>query len=450
MSDYHRIPGVRVRFAPSPTGYLHVGGARTALFNWLFARRHEGVFVLRIEDTDEARNTPEALQAIYDGLTWLGIDWDEGPTADGGQKGECGPYRQSQRKPVYDRYLALLQESGHVYDDGGAIRFRSPRKEIVVDDQVCGQVRIDRSQEPDMTLRRPDGSYIFHFVNVVDDIEMGITHVIRGEDHLMNTPKHIELFEALGKQPPVYAHIPLFLNENGSKMSKRDLGASVYTYQSESFCPEAVCNYLCLLGWSPKDDRVKLTMDEVMSLFDWDHLNRSASKFDYQKCLWLNSQYLAERSQEAYFAQVRHWLHQNAGNLVTAAGDKLEAALLLMRPKVKHVPEVSQHLSMLFDDHYATDTAGMAKVAGNAQSGVIYQGIIEGLQLAEDWSEAGIQATLAGVAEKLGVKPGALLFPLRLAVTGATTGVDLLPALVLLGQAKVLGRIQRRSGEILA
>ena len=185
-------PPVRVRFAPSPTGYLHVGGARTALFNWLFARHHQGTFILRIEDTDAARNTPEALAAIYDGLQWLGIDWQEGPDVGG----PCGPYLQSQRHDIYARHLDTLLASGQAYDDNGAIRLRSPKKRVSFHDQIIGPISIDRSQENDTALRRSDGSYIFHFVNVVDDIEMGITHVLRGEDHVMNTPKHIEIFEA--------------------------------------------------------------------------------------------------------------------------------------------------------------------------------------------------------------------------------------------------------------
>ena len=220
---------VRVRFAPSPTGYLHIGGARTALFNWLFARHHGGKFVLRIEDTDMKRNTEEAMAAIYEGLEWLGLNWDEGPHVGG----EFGPYLQSERTELYERYLKKLQDAGHIYEDQGALRFRSPREHVIVDDIVCGRIDFDLSNpatHPDMTIRRPDGSWIFHFVNVIDDLEMKISHVIRGEDHLSNTPKHIELIRALGATPPHYAHIPLILNRDGTKMSKRDAGARVEYY----------------------------------------------------------------------------------------------------------------------------------------------------------------------------------------------------------------------------
>jgi glutamyl/glutaminyl-tRNA synthetase len=226
---------VRVRFAPSPTGFLHVGGARTALFNWLFARHHDGTFLLRIEDTDKSRERQEAVQVIYDGLHWLGLEWDEGAEIGG----EYGPYFQSERNEIYETYLNRLQEKGVVYEDEGAIRFRSPGKAVIVDDIVCGRIEFDRSMEPDMTIRRPDGSWIFHFVNVVDDIEMKISHVIRGEDHLTNTARHIELYQALGTAPPGFAHIPLILNRDGSKMSKRDAGASVTTYVEQGYAPEA-------------------------------------------------------------------------------------------------------------------------------------------------------------------------------------------------------------------
>ena len=240
---------VRTRFAPSPTGYLHVGGARTALFNWLFARKHGGIFVLRVEDTDQARNTEEARKAIFDGMNWLGLDWDEGE----GIGGDHGPYNQSERTAIYQKHFDTLMKAGRVYEDDGAWRFRFERKPIVMNDLVAGEVTIDYTDEsntPDMVIRRSDGSFVFHFVNVVDDLEMKISHVSRGEDHLMNTPKHLQLFEALGVTPPQYAHIPLILNADGSKMSKRDEGAAVSDYATKGFLSPATVNFLALLGLS--------------------------------------------------------------------------------------------------------------------------------------------------------------------------------------------------------
>src|ERR1700741_5265242 len=290
---------VRVRFAPSPTGFLHIGGARTALFNWLFARHHGGKFVLRIEDTDMKRNTEEAMAAIYEGLQWLGLGWDEGPHVGG----EFGPYLQSERTELYERYLRKLQDTGHIFEDQGAVRFRSPREHVIVDDIVCGRIDFDLSNpatHPDMTIRRPDGSWIFHFVNVVDDLEMQITHVIRGEDHLSNTPKHVELYHALGAQPPAFAHIPLILNHEGKKLSKRDGGSSVAYFMEAGYAPEALRNYLCLLGWSPKDNREILPLEEVLELFELESINRRNAIFDLDKCFWLNGQYILQMSLERF------------------------------------------------------------------------------------------------------------------------------------------------------
>src|SRR6266481_6801394 len=265
----------RVRFAPSPTGFLHIGGARTALFNWLYARHTGGTFILRIEDTDAARNTQEAVNVILTGLRWLGLDWDEGPInadATGPGKGDCGPYFQSQRKENYQRRVEALLSHGLAYEHEGAIKFKMQREPIIIPDLVVGQVRrelTDREElDPDFVIVRSDGQPVFHLVNVVDDLEMNITHVIRGEDHLSNTAKHVALFRGFGAEPPQYAHLPLILNRDGTKMSKRDQGASLTSYMGEGFAPEAVVNYLCLLGWSPKDNREVMPVQEIVQLFD--------------------------------------------------------------------------------------------------------------------------------------------------------------------------------------
>src|SRR5438067_6617879 len=294
---------VRVRFAPSPTGFLHIGGARTALFNWLYARHTGGTFILRIEDTDVARNTQEAVDVILQGLRWLGLGWDEGPLtseATGPAKGEHGPYFQSQRKENYQRRVEALLSRGLAYEHKGAIKFKMPREPMVVPDLVVGDVTralTDREQaEPDFVLVRSDGQPLFHLVNVVDDLEMAITHVIRGEDHLSNTPKHLALFRAFGVEPPKYAHIPLILNPDGSKMSKRDQGASLGTYIEEAYVPEALFNYLCLLGWSPKANREKVSRSEVVEIFDLPQILRANARFDLTKLRWLNREYLREMS----------------------------------------------------------------------------------------------------------------------------------------------------------
>ncbi|MGH7936336.1 MAG: glutamate--tRNA ligase, partial [Chthoniobacterales bacterium] len=340
---------IRVRFAPSPTGFLHIGGARTALFNWLFVRGQGGTLVLRIEDTDEARNTAEATRAIYDGLRWLGIEWDEGPQLGG----NLGPYFQSERKEIYERHLRRLEEAGHIFEDKGAIRFRSPREHVIVDDIVCGRIDFDLTNpetHPDMTIRRPDGSWIFHFVNVVDDIEMKISHVIRGEDHLSNTPKHIELYRALGAEPPHFAHIPLILNLDGSKMSKRDTGSSLSTYIDEGFLPEAVRNYLCLLGWSPKDDREKIPIEEVVSLFELEKIHRKDAAFDLAKCTWLNGEYVRELPDERFQALALIALKHAGIDTTKFADDYVRTALETCKGTFKIFSELPAYAGFYFTD----------------------------------------------------------------------------------------------------
>src|ERR1700749_3909252 len=294
------MESVRVRFAPSPTGMFHIGSARTALFNWLYARHTGGTFILGIEDTDAARKKPEYVEVILKGMQWLGLNWDEGPQPDGTVKGDKGPYFQSQRAAIYKTYVDKLLAEGKAYEFEGGVKSRPPKTPIIVPDLICGNISFDRTNEPDLVIQRKDGSPVFHLVNVVDDIEMGVTHVIRGEDHLSNTHKHLALIEALGATPPKYAHIPLILNPNGSKMSKRDTGASLMTYVEEGYAPEAVVNYLCLLGWSPKGNREKVPVNEVVELFDLPQILRHNSRFDLNKLHWLNGEYIREMTSDRF------------------------------------------------------------------------------------------------------------------------------------------------------
>lgn len=435
---------IRVRFAPSPTGYLHVGGARTALFNWLFARRNGGTFVLRIEDTDKARNTEPAMQAIFDGLSWLGLDWDEGPRVGG----DRGPYFQSERDDVYARYAAKLQDAGHVYtDETGALRFRLPRKPIVFDDMVCGRIEVDRSKsqsrdgslEADMTIRRADGGWIFHFVNVVDDVEMGITHVIRGEDHLSNTPKHIELYQALGATPPTFGHIPLILNKDGTKMSKRDQGAAVASYIDGGYAPEAVDNYLCLLGWSPKDDTEKMDLAEVVSRFDFANVNRKSAVFDLDKCNWLNAQYLMHMPMERYIELARPWL-QKAG--IEAADANLLPVLSLVKEKVKFLTELPDWVSYFFTEAYAFQPDAEEKLRKPGALDRLDQ-ITEAYRALPTWDAASLETALKTAAGAHGVKAAEFVHPARTAVSGRTVGPSLYHMLEVLGRDRVLARFAR-------
>ena len=428
---------VRVRFAPSPTGYLHVGGARTALYNWLFARHHGGKFILRIEDTDEARNTDEARRAIFDGMNWLGLDWDEGPEAGG----DCGPYFQSQRKSIYDSHLAKLEAAGRVYEDNGAIRFKFSRVPITVPDLVCGDVQFAATEEPDMTIRRPDGSYIFHFVNVVDDIEMRITHVLRGEDHLPNTWKHIDLYRALGSEPPCFGHIPLLLNPSGSKMSKRDEGASIASYIEAGFLPQAVFNYLCLLGWTPKLDGEKFSAEDAVRAFDISDVHHSNARFDMVKCTWFNQQHLRDLTGAALVDHARPWLERAGLRVddVTYAARALES----VKEKVSLASEFPGWVHFFFREDFPIEDEAMAKLRANAQNPALLSALVDALSFCSDWTEASITEAINGVAAAQQVKPGALMPLLRFSLSGQTRGPDVKVMMGIIGQERVIALVNR-------
>jgi glutamyl-tRNA synthetase len=434
-------PEIRVRFAPSPTGYLHIGGARTALFNWLFARHHGGKFVLRIEDTDKARNTEEAAAAIYEGLEWLGLNWDEGPHIGG----ELGPYFQSERDEIYERYLKKLQDAGCIFEDQGALRFRSPREHVIVDDAVAGKIDFDLSNEqthPDLTIRRPDGSWIFHFVNVIDDIEMKISHVIRGEDHLSNTPKHIELYRALGAPLPRFAHIPLIHNRDGSKMSKRDQGASVDYYMKRGYLPQALRNYLCLLGWSAKDNREKMPIEEIIRIFDLKNVVRSNATFDPNKLHWLNGEYARELSGASFYELAVASLKSAGVKLDSFPEEYVRAAVETCQGKINTFDELPAYCGFYFTDDFAYNPEGVAKhfVPENLPR---LKAIRDAFSALENFTAAGIEGILKATAANLGVKVGALVHPTRLAVTGSNAGPSLYHLLEVLGKEKVLARIDR-------
>jgi glutamyl-tRNA synthetase len=428
---------VRVRFAPSPTGFLHVGGARTALFNWLFARHHSGTFLLRIEDTDKSRERQEAVLVIYDGLHWLGLEWDEGA----GIGGEYGPYFQSERGEIYEKHLNRLKEKGVVYEDEGAVRFRSPRKAVVVDDIVCGRIEFDRSMEPDMTIRRPDGSWIFHFVNVVDDIEMKISHVIRGEDHLTNTAKHVELYQALSATPPAFAHIPLILNRDGSKMSKRDAGASVASYVEQGYAPEAVRNYLCLLGWSPKDNREKIEIEEVIQIFDLTKVNRRNAAFDLDKCYWLNGQYILHMSL-GRFRELSEPFIQKAG-LVVSDEAYLLKVLEIVKEKIKLFKDVPDWIGYFFTEEFALDPEAVAKTLNKPGAIDRLSRLRRKYVELDDWTAIDLEAALKELGAELGCKIGELVHPARVAVSGRSIGPSLYHMLEVMGKPRVLQRMDR-------
>jgi len=440
---------VRVRFAPSPTGFLHIGGARTALFNWLYARHVGGTFVLRIEDTDAARNTQEAIDVILDGLRWLGLDWDEGPTSGDAthpSKGNYGPYFQSERGEIYKKRVQELKDNGFAYEHEGAIKFRMTREPVTIPDLVVGDIvrpLTDREEaDPDWVLVRSDGQPVFHFVNVVDDLEMKITHVIRGEDHISNTAKHIALFRAFEVEPPKYAHIPLILNLDGTKMSKRDQGAALRYYTDEGYVPEAVVNYLCLLGWSPKENREKLPLNEIIALFDLPQILRHNARFDLEKLHWLDGEYIRELPPERFRELGLQALRRANHPLDKFSTEYVNAALDTCRGKVKKFSELGSYAGFYFADEIKISPEAAAKDF-TAENKPRLQKLRDAFAKADPFNAATLEAALKATATELGVKAGVLVHPVRLACTGNTSGPSLYHLLEVLGKEMVMQRIER-------
>ncbi len=439
---------VRVRFAPSPTGFLHIGGARTALFNWLYARHTGGTFILRIEDTDAARNTQEAVEVILNGLRWLGLDWDEGPISGdvtGPSKGDRGPYFQSQRNENYQRRVEALLSRGLAYEHEGAVKFKMQREPVIIPDLVVGNVTrelTDREKlDPDFVIVRSDGQPVFHLVNVIDDLEMGITHVIRGEDHLSNTAKHIALFKAFGIEPPKYAHIPLILNQDGSKMSKRDKGASLMSYVEEGYAPEAVVNYLFLLGWSPKGNREMVPMKEVIELFDLPQILRHNARFDLNKLHWLNGEYIRQMTNDRFHELAVHALARVGIDTNKYDLGYVKAALDTSKQKVKLFSEVQT-----FADFYFKDRVEFAPEVETELRGIVAKSretlvkLREILAQLEKFDADTLGATMKAAAGKLETTIGVLVHPTRLFCTGRAVGPSLYHLMEVLGKERVLAR----------
>jgi glutamyl-tRNA synthetase len=440
---------VRVRFAPSPTGYLHIGGARTALFNWLYARHTGGTFILRIEDTDAARNTQAAADVIINGLRWLGLTWDEGPASSdpaGPSKGEFGPYFQSQRSDIYKKRVNELRDKGLAYESGGAIKFKMLRDPIVIPDMVVGDVErqlTDREiLDPDFVIIRSDGVPVFHFVNVVDDLEMRVTHVIRGEDHLSNTAKHIALFRAFGVEPPKYAHIPLILNPDGTKMSKRDQGASLETYLRDGYAPEAVVNYLCLLGWSPKENREKVPIDEIIRLFDLPQILRHNARFDIDKLHWLDGEYIREMGEDRFRDLGVQALARAGYPVNNYSADYLRAALATCKGKIKRFGELGAYAGFYFVDQIPLDAAALEKEFP-PETKVRLKKLRDSFAAQPDFTAATAEKALKATAAELTVKAGLLVHPARMACTGGAAGPSLYHLMEVLGRETVLKRLDR-------
>lgn len=454
------MSAVRVRFAPSPTGFFHIGSARTALFNWLYARHTGGTFVLRIEDTDKERNSEQFVDLIYSSLKWLGLNWDEGPQVGGA----FGPYRQSERAHIYKEYLEKLKAAGRTYEKDSATWFKllGERHEVfddhrkktvtkvkvaptVIDDLIRG--RVERLEDEDFVIVRSDGNPVFHFVNVVDDIAMQITHVIRGEDHLSNTSKHVELFKAFGAPVPQFAHIPLILKspEMGQgKMSKRDKGALVEEYQQKFFLPEALVNYISLLGWNPGDDREKMPIAEIIRLFDLSGVNQSNAKFDSKKLANMNMTYLLEQPADRFLALARTYFATQPNNAAVTANDAyFREIMLLAQPKIKSVDDLGAYTGYFFTEDFAIDPKVKEKVMAKGDPKARLTELIAALPAMDFSSDAAIEAALKSLAESKGLGFGDYQAVARLAVSGTNAGPSITSLFRVLGREKVLARLER-------
>ena len=425
---------VRVRFAPSPTGNVHIGNIRAAIFNWLFARHAGGKFLLRVEDTDRERSTQAAIDTLLDCMRWLGLDYDEPEVY------------QSQQ---IERHLAVAEDlvsRGLAYKDnkgggGECVIFRMPKTGcLAYTDLVKGTIKKKAEDTQDFVIVRSDGTPVFHLSNVVDDIDMGITHVIRGDDHVENTFKHIELFKAMGAAVPQYAHLPMIVNNQGKPYSKRDGAAFVGEFREQGYLPEALFNFLLLLGWAPGDDREVLTRDEMIELFTLERCKSSAARFDLKKLIWMNGEYIRRQPREVYAAEFTARV-EAAG--LSVEGRDLDGILDQMQVRTKFYSEIPGSCSYFFTEEYPFDEKGVAK---RLKVDGVPELLDEVAQRYEALPSFDVQSThevLIAMGEERGVGLGALVHPVRVAVSGMTEGPGLFEMLVLIGRDSVCARLRR-------
>ncbi|MGX9373428.1 glutamate--tRNA ligase [Pantoea ananatis] len=457
---------IKTRFAPSPTGFLHVGGARTALYSWLFARHHQGEFVLRIEDTDLERSTPEAIEAIMDGMNWLSLDWDE------------GPYYQTKRFDRYNAVIDEMQEAGtaykcycskerlealretqmangekprydgrcrdshehHAADEPHVVRFRNPQEgSVIFDDQIRGPIEFSNQELDDLIIRRTDGSPTYNFCVVVDDWDMGITHVVRGEDHINNTPRQINILKAIGAQVPVYAHVSMILGDDGKKLSKRHGAVGVMQYRDDGYLPEALLNYLVRLGWSHGDQEI-FSVKEMTALFSLDAVSKSASAFNTEKLQWLNHHYINALPPE-YVATHLQW-HIEQQNIDTRTGPELAKLVTLLGERCKTLREMAASCHYFYQDFSEFD-ADAAKKHLRPVARQPLEVVRDKLVALTDWNAETVHQAIQQSADELGVGMGKVGMPLRVAVTGASQSPGLDVTVEAIGRSRSVERIEK-------
>jgi glutamyl-tRNA synthetase len=409
---------MRVRFAPSPTGALHIGGARTALYNWLLARGNDASFVLRIEDTDRERSTPENVEIILDAMRWLGLDYDEGPIS------------QAERRPRHEEAIEQLRASGHAYEHEGSTRLRVPDEgQTVVHDAIRGEIVFEHSAIDDFTIARSDGSPLYNLAVAVDDTDMGITHVVRGDDHISNTPRQLMIMKALGHEPPLYAHLPLLYGPDGKKLSKRHGAASVQELRDAGYLPEAVRNYLALLGWGFDDTTTFFTTDELQRRFSLERVSKSPAVFDEQKLRWMNGRYMREMDT----AELK-------GRSEALVGRELPLeAVAIAQEKIQTLAEFWPLAGFLVERRDFDE---------KAWSKVMRDGAAENLARARDalaqtepFDTEHVEQALRGLVDELGVKPKEVFQPVRVAISGTTVSPGIFESVAALGQPEALARL---------
>lgn len=468
---------VRVRMAPSPSGFLHVGTARTTIYNWLFARHHKGKFILRIEDTDPSRSSQEMVDAILESIKWLGLDWDE------------GPYYQSQRTELYEKYAQKLLNKGKAYfcfctpqelekkrkqaiaskvdwhydrtclklsdaekeekirkGEPKAIRLLVPEGETTFSDLVYGELKKDNKEIDDLIILRSDGTATYNFACVADDVDMKISHVIRGNDHIANTFKQILIYQALDLAPPHFAHIPLILGKDRAKVSKRHGAVSVMEYQKQGFLPEAFVNFLALLGWSPKDDREVLSADQMIELFTLEGVNPSNPIFDPEKLEWMNGEYIRATSNEKLLDLVMPFLIEE--NLIREETAKQKREWLLkfvslLKERCKTLKEFAKNGKYFFVFNYQYEPKAASKHFGSSEATSWLNAYVDRLSRLDSFEKPQIEQALRGLADEIQIKPAALIHPVRLAVSGTSSGPPLFDLLELLGKDEVVKRIKK-------
>lgn len=459
---------VRVRFAPSPTGYLHIGGVRTALFNWLYARRHHGTFILRIEDTDQSRSTEEAITAILEGMRWVGLDWDE------------GPYRQTERMELYRDHAMRLFENGQAYwcvctaeeleerrkealakglqprYDGrcrergivnptgeAALRFRAPQEgQTVIEDLVKGRVVFDNAVLDDLIILRSNGYPTYNFSVVVDDALMGITHVVRGDDHLTNTPRQVPIFQALGFHVPQFGHLSIILGSDKARLSKRHGATSVLAYRDMGYLPEAMLNYLVRLGWSFGDQEV-FSLQEMIEKFSFDNVQKSSAVFNPEKLLWLNAQYIKQSEPKRVAEQLQPFL-ERAGVGAEAAGKSgewMERLVLAFRERSQTLEEMAKAAIPYLQADIQMDEAAAKKFLTPAIAPLLER-LADRFAAVPDFDKEGLEAVFKNVIAEAGIKMGELAQPVRVALTGRTASPGLFEVIDLLGRDRTLERLR--------